>query len=708
MGIVDYFENARKDMNKQSAERMAKKSVATKSAPQYYNFVSGGVQAPRNYGTLPPKNVLPTLMQSPAQPLSYERYGINPSTFDTKAFKGWAERYGYMQGLTGKDEGVWVANTRAKQIAPETDMQRLWLLATTNERNKEKNRGAALLMSAFGSAPGYMKGAEKAESAQLRTMQGIDLPEDYKRPTEYAAELQQKHPVVSFAGGLASSVAMMSALGGVVGGTLSNVPKFAQLAPAMQKALSSGITFGGMKALRAAGNSTWSKKEFEAIEKQKAEMAAEMGGEYIPKEYGSHIAQNATEIILGSVISGVSGYLGSMAGDKFAQVLLDKFSDKFGYGVAYVLSGMGEGLTFAASITAADEVQNMMKATGEGVRYKPDWGQIAVSFGTAAVMSGLRSYMGYRRVSGQMNADTDPKAYRYKYFTKEEINDPKLANKAFRKMGMKYHPDQNPNDPSAGAVFRELNNEYQLIKQLHAEQAAAAIQRDVQQGKNPEQSVKAGAEIIQTMAADKALIPYEAVTPPVPQQMSQGDVNSANRLKEALQGQVDVVRGKKEGATLPNLSPGKNVRDIAGNIQNETYTIPKIPTPSEVYTDATGNPLPQSKYPTAIKKHMLKLFRGKVMQIGDDHKVYINKEGIEEFSFPVRRLEQDIKNAKYAAGASLKETLKPAMFLLNLPDDGRHAKATGGWDNFYVMFDTDSGIYSGIVKTMITDKGRVV
>ena len=56
------------------------------------------------------------------------------------------------------------------------------------------------------------------------------------------------------------------------------------------------------------------------------------------------------------------------------------------------------------------------------------------------------------------------------------------------------------------------------------------------------------------------------------------------------------------------------------------------------------------------------------------------------------------------AGANLDTTLEPALFLLNTADDGHHPEVTGGWDNFYVMFRTDTGTYSGVVKTKVTDR----
>ena len=41
--------------------------------------------------------------------------------------------------------------------------------------------------------------------------------------------------------------------------------------------------------------------------------------------------------------------------------------------------------------------------------------------------------------------------------------DEKAIKSAFRKLAMKYHPDQNPDDKSAQAKFAEVNQAYEII-----------------------------------------------------------------------------------------------------------------------------------------------------------------------------------------------------------------------------------------------------
>lgn len=162
-----------------------------------------------------------------------------------------------------------------------------------------------------------------------------------------------------------------------------------------------------------------------------------------------------------------------------------------------------------------------------------------------------------------------------------------------------------------------------------------------------------------------------------------------------------------EGAAKIDPGARRPIREQIAEMPSEDYQIPHISMPQEALVWEDGGNVPESKMPSVIRRYMSKLFKGKVLNVGKDHTVYIDKGGIEEYAFPAKRISGEIRAAKMTAGANLDTTLEPAQFLKNGADDGHHPEAKGGWDYFYVMFETDTGIYSGIVNTKITDRGRV-
>ncbi len=189
------------------------------------------------------------------------------------------------------------------------------------------------------------------------------------------------------------------------------------------------------------------------------------------------------------------------------------------------------------------------------------------------------------------------------------------------------------------------------------------------------------------------------------------DEATYSRLNQAAEEMYAADQAQKTASIegTGKIDPGarKTIREQVTEMPSADYQIPYISMPEEIMVGIDGQQVPESKMPSAIRKYMAKLFRGKVLSIGKNHKVYIGKDGVEEYAFPARRISGEIKTAKMTAGANLDVTLEPAQFLKSGVDDGHHPEATGGWEYFYVMFETDTGIYSGIVNTKVTDRGRV-
>ncbi len=99
-------------------------------------------------------------------------------------------------------------------------------------------------------------------------------------------------------------------------------------------------------------------------------------------------------------------------------------------------------------------------------------------------------------------------------------------------------------------------------------------------------------------------------------------------------------------------------------------------------------------------------FRGKV--IGAGYTAYVNKRSGEEYTSPAnRRISDEVREAKMRTSPELDALMEASVFLENVPDDGRHPEATGGWDYLSTRFRVGGRLYEGRVSVMVTDRGRI-
>lgn len=108
------------------------------------------------------------------------------------------------------------------------------------------------------------------------------------------------------------------------------------------------------------------------------------------------------------------------------------------------------------------------------------------------------------------------------------------------------------------------------------------------------------------------------------------------------------------------------------------------------------------------RKYILDAFRGKVLPVGDGDKAFVNGRSASEYANPAnRRMPDELKSAKMRASTELDNLLAVSDKIGNVPDDGRHPEATGGWDVYRTNFEVGGEIFSGEVKIKVTDKGRL-
>lgn len=100
-------------------------------------------------------------------------------------------------------------------------------------------------------------------------------------------------------------------------------------------------------------------------------------------------------------------------------------------------------------------------------------------------------------------------------------------------------------------------------------------------------------------------------------------------------------------------------------------------------------------------------FAGKVMAV-EKNRAYIPTTSAKEYAFPAnRRMNEEAKAAKMRASSELDNLLSASRYLRHDSDDGRHAKATGGWDVYETVFKVGDQFFTGEVKIMQTERGSL-
>ena len=107
------------------------------------------------------------------------------------------------------------------------------------------------------------------------------------------------------------------------------------------------------------------------------------------------------------------------------------------------------------------------------------------------------------------------------------------------------------------------------------------------------------------------------------------------------------------------------------------------------------------------QKIIIDRFKDKVLEVGAKDSAYINRRSAGEYAYPAnKRLVDDVKQSKMRA-SKLDNLLAVSEFINHESDDGRHEKATGGWDNYRTRFMVNDEMFEGIAKIMNTERGRV-
>ena len=112
--------------------------------------------------------------------------------------------------------------------------------------------------------------------------------------------------------------------------------------------------------------------------------------------------------------------------------------------------------------------------------------------------------------------------------------------------------------------------------------------------------------------------------------------------------------------------------------------------------------------PSVVRKYINQTFKGRVLNVGEEGKAYVNRESSGEYAFPAKRLkDSEIKEAKMRAATELDNLLSVSQYVKHEVDDGRHPDAKKGWYTYRTNFKVGDSLFTGDVKIKGTDRGYV-
>lgn len=208
------------------------------------------------------------LAEYKAQPV-FQKYGIDPTTFDMNAFEKWADEHNFVKNTQDDEPNQWVPKRKGdflniyglggKELATEEDKQELEKLKTLAEQNEIRkgwDTKEAFFMN-FGDGLTMGLTPKVGDKVQTYLEKESDLydyvPENRRVTTTEALNIsQQKHPIASTTGAITGSLVPLMGVSNVVGAATKSIPWIANMPRWAQAAINSGITFSAISTAETA------------------------------------------------------------------------------------------------------------------------------------------------------------------------------------------------------------------------------------------------------------------------------------------------------------------------------------------------------------------------------------------------------------------------------------------------------------------------
>ena len=207
---------------------------------------------------------------------------------------------------------------------------------------------------------------------------------------ELVESAQKNNPFPYAAGNVVGNLVQIGAISGAVGKALQGAEWFTKLAPWVQKAASSAITFGISGAASGIAN-TQTKKEWDERERQQQILAEDFGASYTPREYsvGQQLGNVGISAATGIASGGLGGLLGSAFGAGTSNILV-RNGLQYNNALRAIAAGIN-GVGFSIGSTAAQEMSKYLQYP-EG--YNPDAREIGTNLAVAFLFSTVSSVLG--------------------------------------------------------------------------------------------------------------------------------------------------------------------------------------------------------------------------------------------------------------------------------------------------------------------------
>lgn len=210
---------------------------------------------------------------------------------------------------------------------------------------------------------------------------------------ELTESAQKNNPLPYAAGSVAGNLMQIGAISGSVGKALQGAEWFTKMAPWVQKAMSSAITFGLSGAASGVAN-TQTKKEWDEQERRQQQLAEEFGATYTPREYSvvQQLGNVGISAATGIASGGLGGLLGSAFGAGTSNILV-RNGLQYNNALRAIAAGIN-GVGFSIGSTAAQEMSKYLQYP-EG--YNPDAREIGTNLAVAFLFSTASSVLGEAR-----------------------------------------------------------------------------------------------------------------------------------------------------------------------------------------------------------------------------------------------------------------------------------------------------------------------